>query len=92
MNVHTRASIALAIRDKTGITKEESEEAVVTMCSYVSSIPLGDKLELRGFGTYSRKLVASNGKHNPATGAPVESKSYTTIGFKASKALRRYEE
>jgi len=48
----------------------------------------GESVQLQGFGTFSARSRAARTGRNPRTGEPVEIKASTTLGFKASKALK----
>jgi nucleoid DNA-binding protein len=86
---HTKASITKHIADAVGITKVEAEEAVNAFTKYILTIGENDKVELRGFGTFSRKYISCKGKHNPKTRASVYTEAYTNMRFKPSKMVRR---
>ncbi|MCC5965525.1 MAG: HU family DNA-binding protein [Natronohydrobacter sp.] len=48
----------------------------------------GASVQIQGFGTFSARSRAARTGRNPRTGEPVEIKASTTLGFKASKALK----
>lgn len=85
---HTKKSLAKALHHCLNLTKEEAEEAVEIVLRFISELGDDDKIEIRKFGTFSRKKVLNKGKHNPTTGALVDGKEYTTLRFKASPTLR----
>jgi len=54
----------------------------------VEALRRGDRVELRGFGTFSAKLRGARQGRNPRTGAVVEVAKKTIPAFKAGKELR----
>jgi nucleoid DNA-binding protein len=45
----------------------------------------GDKLIVKGFGTFSRKLKAARTARNPQTGDTIDIPARSVLAFKASK-------
>lgn len=85
---HTKLEISSAIKIALGVTTNESDLALKTVIEYIASIPVGDRVEIRGFGTFERKNVTGENKHNPKTGEPVVFTPYSTLRFKPSKLLK----
>ena len=85
---HTKSTLVKVLRDNLSLQKEESEAIVECLLQFISDLGDDDKIEIRGFGTFSRKKVSTKGKHSPVTGALVVANEYTTLRFKASRALR----
>ena len=52
----------------------------------VESIQAQDRVELRGFGTFSHKTLTSYQGHNPKTGEPVNVPKRTTPRYKPPKS------
>ena len=86
----TKKALAEALHHRLNLNKEESQEAIEIILRFISELADGDKIEIRGFGTFSRKKVSTKGKRNPMTGVVVVGKEYTTLRFKASPALREH--
>lgn len=49
----------------------------------------GDKLTIKGFGTFQRKTTAAKTARNPQTGGEVQVPARSVLRFKASAATRR---
>lgn len=48
----------------------------------------GDKITVRGFGTFKRKAVAARTARNPKTGAPVAVPARSVLKFSAAAAQK----
>lgn len=48
----------------------------------------GQRVEIRGFGSFSRRYRAPRNAHNPKTGEKVRTKEKFTLHFKPGKELR----
>ncbi|MGH9481757.1 MAG: HU family DNA-binding protein [Terriglobales bacterium] len=75
---------------KTGpLTRKESEVIVETIfTSIVDSLRAGDKIEIRGFGSFRVRQRAARMGRNPKTGAAVAVPARKVPYFKPSKELR----
>ena len=84
-----RSELISSIADKSGLTKKDSEKALVAFIESVEEqLQKGEKVQLIGFGTFeTRKQAARMGK-NPQTGKAVKIKACTKPAFKAGKALK----
>ena len=61
-------------------------EAVIG--SITNGIKEDDAVTIVGFGTFTKKNRAARTGRNPSTGEPMQIKASTTVGFKASAALK----
>lgn len=59
--------------------------AVETTLAQIAALATGQKLILRGFGTFEVKTRAARTGRNPQTGLPVEIPASTNLTFKAAK-------
>ena len=50
----------------------------------------GDKITLKGFGSFSRKAMAARTARNPKTGEPISVPARSVLKFKASKGTTEY--
>lgn len=73
---HMRASDAAAVLD----TVSDS------MIDFVAN---GDRIEIRGFGTFQPRPRATKVGYNPVTGLPMHLPANTTILFKPSRELTK---
>lgn len=55
----------------------------------VNAISNGDRIEIRGFGTFQPRLRASKMGYNPSTGRPQSIPANTTVLFKPSRELTK---
>jgi len=70
------------------LTKQEISQAVDTILdSIIESVALDDKVEIRGFGTFSKKLIRPRKFVNPKTKKVSYLGETATMHFKPSKAL-----
>lgn len=83
-----KSTLVEHLRDESGLLKADAESIVERIFQYITDIPEGETLELRNFGTFSRKISTTTGRHNPHTGEKVANTRFSTIRFKPSKALR----
>lgn len=57
--------------------------------SMIDSIANGDRIEIRGFGTFQPRHRATKVGYNPVTGGPMHLPANTTILFKPSRELTK---
>lgn len=86
----TKAQLIEALVDRIDrITKKEAEIIVnVVLSSITDSLAYGDKVELRGFGSFKIKERRAREGRNPKTGARVYVNAKKVPYFKAGKELR----
>jgi len=86
----TKAELIDALVDSVDrLTKKEAELIVnVVLGSIASSLATGDKVELRGFGSFKVKERRSREGRNPKTGERVSVEAKKVPYFKAGKELR----
>lgn len=85
----TKAELINAVADKTGLSKKDSEKAVVAMVDVITeALVEGDKVALVGFGTFETKKRNERQGVNPVTKQPMTIPAATLPAFKAGKALK----
>ena len=57
--------------------------------SMIDAIANGDRIEIRGFGTFQPRPRATKIGYNPVTGQPMHLPANTTILFKPSRELTK---
>ena len=74
---------------KTELTKQQTAEVVdlLLQCT-IEALEEGDKVELRGFGSFRRRARRPRQGRNPKTGEAVEVSAQTVPFFKAGKMLQ----
>ncbi len=85
----TKAELIEEVSRSVELTRKDSEEIVETIFeSIVGSLQKGDKIEIRGFGSFRTRQRQSRVGRNPKTGSRVEVPSKRIPYFKPSKELR----
>lgn len=88
-NHMTKAELVSEVVNSTNTTRQEADVIVDTVLdSIVSSLTKGEKVELRGFGSFRTRQRPARQGRNPRSGEMVEVPSKTIPFFKASKQLR----
>ena len=85
----TRSDIESSLKKEfPNLTKQEISQAIdVILDSIIESVALDDKVEIRGFGTFSKKLIRPRKFVNPKTKKVSYLGETATMHFKPSKAL-----
>jgi DNA-binding protein HU-beta len=85
----TKADIVAIIASRSGLTKQETETVVDGFIeTIIETLKSGDRIEIRGFGTFNIRKKNKRIAHNPRTGEKllVEEKYVPT--FKISKEFK----
>lgn len=86
----TKADLVEAVASATDLSRRSSEQVVtVFFDSIVESLCRGDKVELRGFGTFRLRHRRARIGRNPKTGESVQVPAKAVPFFKPGKELRR---
>ena len=85
----TRSDIEPSLKKEfPNLTKQEISQAIdIILDSIIESVALDDKVEIRGFGTFSKKLIRPRKFINPKTKKVSYLGETATMHFKPSKAL-----
>ena len=85
----TRSDIESSLKKEfPNLTKQEISQAIdIILESIVESVALDDKVEIRGFGTFSKKLIRPRKFINPKTKKVSYLGETATMHFKPSKLL-----
>ncbi len=85
----TKAELIEGVSKVVEMTRKDSETIVETIFdSIVNSLHKGDKIEIRGFGSFRTRQRQPRVGRNPKTGSRVEVPSKRIPFFKPSKELR----
>ncbi len=85
----TKADLVEKISDKIGLTKKQTELVVNTILDCITNaLAIGNKVELRGFGSFRVRRRNPRLGRNPKSGAKVEVPAKQVPFFKAGKELR----
>ena len=85
----TRSDIEKSLRkDFPGLTKSQISDAIdVITNTIIESVALDEKVEIRGFGTFSKKFIRPRKFINPKTKQISYIGETATMHFKPSKSL-----
>ncbi len=85
----TKADLVETIAQTTGLSKKDTNVVVNGILENISrALSGGDKVELRGFGSFKVKQRRSRRARNPRTGSAVDVPSKLVPYFKASNELK----
>ena len=85
----TKAELAGRVADKINLTKKQTEGIVNILFGCITeALKEGDKVELRGFGSFRTRSRNAREGRNPKTGDAVHIPSKKVPFFKAGKELR----
>jgi integration host factor subunit beta len=89
VSVMTRADLVDELARAASLTKQDSEAVVDTVfASITDALARGDKVEIRGFGSFKIRQRRSRIGRNPKTGASVSVPGKKVPFFKVGKGLR----
>jgi integration host factor subunit beta len=85
----TKDDIIKILADQVGLTRREAAEVLsVVLDGVVGAIRAGEKVELRGFGSFRTRKRQARAGRNPRTGAQVHVPPKIVPYFKPGKQLR----
>ncbi len=85
----TKAEMVEKVSAKINLTKKDTERVVnIVFGSVISALAKGDKVELRGFGSFRVRSRDKRDGRNPRTGETVQIPPKEVPFFKAGKELR----
>ncbi len=85
----TKADLINLISEEAKITRVKAETVVNTIFdSMVESLLKGDRIEIRGFGSFVNRAYGSYKGRNPRTGEVIEVKDKKLPFFKVGKELK----
>jgi integration host factor subunit beta len=84
-----RSDIIRTIQVQYGHMRDKDAAAILDVIAdqITDSVANGDRIEIRGFGTFQSRERATKIGYNPATGAPMHLAAGRTILFKPSREL-----
>ena len=84
-----KTDLIVAIAEKSGLTKKDSEKALKAFEEAVTEeLVSGGKVQLVGFGTFDVAARAAREGRNPQTGKPMPIPASNAPRFRVGKALR----
>ena len=85
----TKADLVEKVANEAEMTKKDAEQLVeIIFDSIITSLNKGEKIELRGFGSFRVRQRNARKGRNPKTGASVNIPSKRVAYFKPGKELK----
>jgi len=85
----TKTELIEALSNKAGLTRSKGKEIVKVFFGEISNaLADGDRVEIRGFGSFKVKDYDGYTGHNPKTGKPIKVKSKKLPFFKCGRELK----
>jgi nucleoid DNA-binding protein len=81
----TKKELIDKLADENTISKKETAALVDNFISTIDRLPIGEKLSLKGFGTFAWIKKPATTARNPKTGESVDVPEKNVLRFKASK-------
>jgi integration host factor subunit beta len=89
VNCMTKADLVDDVANAAELTKKDAERLVeIVFESIIESLNQGEKIELRGFGSFRVRERGARRGRNPKTGQPVSIPAKRVPYFKAGKELK----
>ena len=86
----TKADLIEEVSSVTGMPREDSEVIVEAIFERVRSLSSGNKIEIRGFGSFGIRQHPPREIRNPKTDARVEVPAKRIPYFEPSKGLKKF--
>ncbi len=84
-----KSDLVDAIAGKAGVSKVQVQQTIDDIFELIAdSLTKGEKIDLRGFGTFSVRQSAARAGHNPRTGEPIQLPARKVPNFKPGKDLK----
>lgn len=84
-----KSDLVLEVARAAGLTREVSDTAVTAVFERITeALVRGERVELRGLGTFEVRHRAAHAGRNPKTGAPVQVPPRKVPFFRMGKELR----
>jgi integration host factor subunit beta len=85
----TKADLVEQVARESDMTKKDAEQLVeIIFDSIIGALNKGEKIELRGFGSFRTRQRGARKGRNPKTGAPVQIPAKRVAYFKPGKELK----
>ena len=84
-----KSDLVEVISQKNNLPKAQTQQVVEDILEQISAaLQKGEKIDLRGFGTFSVRESAARTGRNPQTGDPIQIPARKMPGFKPGKELK----
>ena len=86
----TRAGLARAVHQETGLPQREAAELVETVIETIAErLSAGEAVGISGFGSFRVRDKAPRQGRNPRTGEPAAIRARRVVVFRGSRILRQ---
>jgi integration host factor subunit beta len=83
------SDLAAKLSEKENLTQKEADAVVkLIFCLFTDALVKGDRIEIRGFGSFEMREYKNYTGRNPKTGRDVDVKSKRLPYFKVGKELK----
>ncbi len=83
-----KSDLINVVRERAGLSRKEAEQAVLTFFNEISSsLEKDDRVEIRGFGSFTVKRYRSYTGRNPKSGDPISVPEKKLPFFKVQRAM-----
>jgi integration host factor subunit beta len=87
----TKADLVELVKNATQLEQKLTEEVIETVFdSLIAAVKKGERVEIRGFGTFRTRDRRGRQGRNPRTGEKVEVRAKKILYFKPSKDLKDF--
>ncbi len=84
-----KSDLINVVRERAGLSRKEAEQVIFTFFNEISdALEKGDRVEIRGFGSFTVKHYKSYTGRNPKTGSPISIPEKKLPFFKVGKELK----
>jgi nucleoid DNA-binding protein len=85
-----KADLVRALAGNAGVTQDQADKVLKELVQIVvEKVHVGgDTISIPGLGTFKQKKSAARVGRNPSTGGTINIPAKTTLGFKATTALK----
>ena len=84
-----KSDLVDAISERAGVPKAQAQNIIEDVFELIAdALSKGEKIDLRGFGTFSTRDSAARTGRNPQTGEAIQIPARRVPGFKPGKELR----
>ena len=85
----TRRDLARALKEQVGGTIEANDDWISALLNILSErVASGERIELRGFGTFESREIKGHKTMNPVTGEPMTNPKSYTVDFRPAQGFK----
>jgi integration host factor subunit beta len=85
----TKSNLIATLARKNNLTEKQSTEIInLIFTGFTDTLIKGDRIEIRGFGSFSVREYSAYTGRNPRTGEKVDVRAKRGVFFKVGKELR----